>query len=71
MKKTSRSPMRFVTLLGLELIDRLQSDLRIYANRMAGKDSNAELSAKIKELTKAIGSQKKAVLRGSAQFRRS
>lgn len=49
-------------LLGLELIDRLQSDLRIYANRMAGKGSDSELAAKISELTKAIAAQKNAVM---------
>ena len=49
-------------LLGLELIDRLQSDLRIYSNRMAGKDSNSELGSKIKALVKAIAEQKKLVL---------
>ena len=49
-------------LLGLELIDRLQSDLRIYSNRMASKDSDSELVAKIKELTKSITKQKSVVV---------
>lgn len=49
-------------LLGLELIDRLQSDLRIYSNRMAGKGSDSELAAKISELTKTIAAQKNAVM---------
>ena len=49
-------------LLGLELIDRLQSDLKIYSNRMIGKDSNAEIASKIKGLTKSIAAQKKVVL---------
>ena len=49
-------------LLGLELIDRLQSDLRIYSNRMASSDSDAELAGKIKDLTKSIAEKQLSLI---------
>ena len=42
------------SLLGLELIDRLQSDLKIYSGRMAAKSSSSETTKQIQEVLKEI-----------------
>ncbi len=55
-------------LLGLELIDRLQGDLRIYSNRMAGQDPNNELASKIEEVTNSIDQQRRELADAQREF---
>lgn len=48
-------------LLGLNLVDRLHSDLRIYANRLIKSDSPVSMQDEINELETEIGSLKKSL----------
>ncbi len=49
------------TLLGLNLVDRLHSDLRIYANRLIKSDSPVAMQDEINELETKIGSLKNSL----------
>ena len=55
-------------LLGLELIDRLQSDLKIYSTRMAAKDSNSAASSKLEVLTSEIEAKKESIIQAQREF---
>lgn len=55
-------------LLGLELVDQLQGDLRIYSNRIANKNSTSQFAAKLSDLTKSIESKKQEAIDCQREF---
>lgn len=49
-------------LLGLELVDRLQADLRIYKNRIGGDDTNSDSANEIASLEKQIAAKREELV---------